>query len=119
MMMLRVYSAIAVLLVALPAVAQGNCHERVHWTFGRSTTSTWHVSGGAACSMTNTRPQHIAKIDIDSNAKNGVVGKSGPFGVVYKPNFGFKGSDSFSFSITSNESYDKGAGYVAHVLISS
>ena len=45
------------------------------------------------------------------------IGKSGLFGLAYKPNPGFKGTDSLAFAFVSNSSWRGGAGQVANVRI--
>jgi hypothetical protein len=92
-------------------------HPPIPWTFGSSISSTWRITEGSSCGSTSNHPDHIARIEIEARPKNGIAGKSGPSVVAYKPNPGFKGSDSFSYAITSNANYRGGAGMVAHVTV--
>jgi hypothetical protein len=92
-------------------------HPKIPWAFGRTISSTWRLTGGGTCTSTNNHPENIEKIEIESKAKNGIAGKSGPFAVAYQPNPGFTGSDVFSYAVTSNANYNKGPGWVARVTV--
>jgi hypothetical protein len=105
-------------LSAIPAMASAKCaHPPIPWKFGGSISSSWRSTDGSVCVSTSNHPNHIASIEITSKPSNGVAGKNGPFGVAYKPNPGFRGSDAFSYAVTSNAQYRKGAGMVAHVTV--
>jgi hypothetical protein len=62
-------------------------------------------------------PQNIAKIEIVSRPQHGIAGRSGPYGVAYKPNAGFHGTDAFAYDVISNSNYREGAGLVAHINV--
>jgi hypothetical protein len=104
-------------ILTAPSLALAGCeHPPIPWSFGRTTSSTWRTDG-SICSSTNNHPENIDKIEIESRAQNGIAGKSGPFVVAYKPNPGFKGTDVFSYAVTSNANYRKGPGWVARVTV--
>jgi hypothetical protein len=98
-----------------PAVAACD-HEPTKWIFGQSFYQTWRTDG-AACASKSNYPENIGEIRIIEKAKHGIFGKNGPFGVAYRPNPGFKGTDSFSYEVISNARYRHGAGVVATVFI--
>jgi hypothetical protein len=81
-----------------------------------SLASTWHTTGGSPCASTSRHPEHIEKIEIDMKPKHGIAGKNGSFGVAYKPNPGFKGSDSFSYAVTPKYSF-RGPAHVTVFII--
>jgi hypothetical protein len=102
----------------LPNAAYAGCkHDAIPWKFGKQTFSKWQTDNTSVCKSTNNRPQHIQKIEIVSKPQHGLAGKDGPFGVAYKPEAGFHGSDSFVYEVTSNSAYRKGAGMVARVTV--
>lgn len=108
----------AALGVTLPAGALAKCaHPPIPWKFGHSIATTWRTNEGSVCQSTSTRPEHISKIEITSKPRHGTAGKDGPYGVAYKPDSGFKGSDTFVYVVTSNSNYRKGAGRVAKVTV--
>jgi hypothetical protein len=109
---------LALVMSAASTQAFARCeHPRIPWTFGKTISSTWRLTDGSVCSSTNTKPEHVEKIEIESKATNGIAGKAGPFAVAYKPNPGFKGTDVFTYAITSNANYRKGPGWVARVTV--
>jgi len=91
--------------------------HRTHWSFGKNTSVNWRTSGGSVCLSTTSRPQNIEKIEISSKPQNGIAGRNGPFGVAYKPNAGYRGSDAFVYMVTSNSNYRKGAGWTAKITV--
>ncbi len=108
----------ATAIVVWPTFVEAKCtHPRVAWTYNRTVHSTWRVTDGTPCKMTNKNPQNIQKIEIERKPSHGIAGKDGPFGVAYKVNNGFKGEDSFVIGVTSNENYRKGAGWVARIVV--
>ena len=109
---------IVVLCAGMPTMASAECkHAPIPWEFGRSISSTWRITGGSTCGSNNYHPENIARIEIETRPKNGVAGKSGPFGVAYKPNPGFKGSDTFSYAIIPNAHYRGFLGSVGRVTV--
>ena len=108
----------AIVLMALSGEAMARCgHQRIPWTFGRLTSSTWHIRDGGTCTSASNHPENIARIDIDSRPSHGVAGPSGASAVSYRPNDGFKGSDVFTYAVTSNAHYRKGPGWIARVRV--
>jgi hypothetical protein len=106
------------MILAIPHVASASCNtHRVPWAFDQTISSTWHTTSGSVCLTVNNHPDNIDAVEIDSKPNHGTAGKSGRFGVAYRPNPGFKGSDSFSYAVTSNGNYRRGSGLVAHVMV--
>jgi hypothetical protein len=105
------------LLIASMAPAWARC-ERGHipWRYGQQVSSVWHTDG-AVCTDVPNEHQYIAQIRITERPQHGILGKAGTFGLAYKPNPGFKGTDSLSFAFVSNNSWQGGAGQVANVSI--
>jgi hypothetical protein len=111
-------SVLIYIALCLPDIAYAKCsHPPIPWGYGRSITTAWHITDGSICVTTSSFPEHIARIDIVSKPKHGIAGKSGPLAVAYKPNPGFKGGDAFSYDVTSNSNWKRGAGWVAHVTV--
>jgi hypothetical protein len=56
--------------------------------------------------------------DVAMTLPGALVSIAGRFGVAYRPSpTRFKGSDSFSYAVTSNGNYRGGAGLAAHVMV--
>jgi hypothetical protein len=112
------FCAIIVAILAVPASAYARCHHYpIHWRYGASTSTIWRTTEGSECASTSLHPNDVGAIVIVSKPHHGIAGKDGPFGVAYKPNWGFRGSDSFVYTITSNSNFSKGAGLVARVAV--
>jgi hypothetical protein len=105
------------LLIALSAPAWARC-ERSHisWRYGQQVSSVWRTDG-AVCTDVPNEHQYIAAIQITGRPQHGILGKAGTFGLAYKPNPGFKGTDSLAFAFVSNSAWRGGAGQVANVSI--
>lgn len=102
----------------MPASVLAKCtHPPIPWKFGHNITTTWHTSEGSVCVTTSNHPDHIDKIEVASKPQHGTAGKDGPYGVAYKPDSGFRGSDEFVYVVTSNSHYRKGAGRTAKVTV--
>jgi hypothetical protein len=71
------------------------------WQFGSSFVGTWRTDG-AVCTSTSNHPENIAAISVVQRPKHGIAGKNGPYGIAYKPDSGFRGNDSFVYTVTSN-----------------
>jgi hypothetical protein len=69
------------------------------------------------CTSTSNHPDNIAAIRILQRPKHGIAGKNGPYGIAYRANPGFKGADSFVYTVTPNANYRGGAGQIATVTI--
>jgi hypothetical protein len=106
------------LVIASSAPAWARC-ERSHipWRYGEQVSSVWHTDGSVLTDVPKEH-QYIAQIRITERPKHGILGKAGTFGLAYKPNPGFKGTDSLSFAFVSNSSWRGGVGQVANVSIS-
>lgn len=108
---------IGIFLMVPLSEAKATCkHDGVSSVF-RTAALSWVTDDKSVCTMTMHSPDHIAKIEIDSKPQHGVAGRSGPFGVAYKPEPGFHGSDTFTFAVTSNSNYRKGAGRVGRFTV--
>jgi hypothetical protein len=80
-------------------------------------SSVWRTDA-AVCTDVPNQHQYIAQIRITERPKHGLLGKAaGTFGLAYKPNPGFKGTDALSFAFVSNNAWRGGAGQVANVSI--
>lgn len=116
--MTRTAILLAAIVIIWPTLVEAKCtHPRIPWAYGRTVHSTWRVTDGTPCKMTNKNPQNIQKMEIELKPSHGIAGKDGPFGVAYKVNDGFKGWDSFVIGVTSNANYRKGAGWVARIIV--
>ena len=87
------------------------------WQFDQAYDAIWVTDGRSICTSVHTYPENIQKIEITDKPRHGVAGTSGPFGIAYKPQPGFQGSDSFSYAVTSNANYKGGAGHVARITV--
>ena len=94
----------------------GCVHPMTAWQFGSSFVGTRRTDG-AVCTSTSNHPENIAAISVVQRPKHGIAGKNGPYGIAYKPDSGFRGNDSFVYTVTSHANYRKGAGHVATVTI--
>ena len=105
------------LLIASSIPALARC-ERSHipWRYGQQVSSVWRTDG-AVCTDVPNEHQYIAAIQITERPKHGVLGKAGLFGLAYKPDPGFKGTDTLSFAFVSNNTWHGGPGQVANVSI--
>jgi hypothetical protein len=105
------------LLIASSIPAFARC-ERSHipWRYGQSVSSTWRTDGDVCTDVPNEH-QYIAAIQITERPKHGVLGKAGLFGLAYKPDPGFRGTDTLSFAFVSNGTWRGGPGQVANVSI--
>ena len=98
--------------------AEGGCrHPAVGWKFGQTVSALWSTDEEAVCVSRNLHPDQIGKIEIVSKPKHGTAGAAGGDSVAYKPNWGYRGSDTFSYAIISNDNFHKGAGQVARVNV--
>jgi hypothetical protein len=105
------------LILVWPTFASAKCeHGPIDWNYGGSVETTW-VTDGSACRSRSRHPENVEKIVIETKPRHGVVGKDGPYGVAYLPNPGFKGEDSFSYTVRSNANFRLGAGVVARILV--
>jgi hypothetical protein len=104
--------------IALVTDAHAACkHDRIPWRYGQSIASVWVTDDRSVCTSTSNEPQYIEKIEIETRPQHGIAGKSGPYAVAYKPNRGFHGSDTFTYAVTSNQSYRRGAGLVSRITV--
>jgi hypothetical protein len=72
------------------------------WHFGEARRLNWHSTGGDTCAVElspDPRTQ-MANLRISARARHGLAARSGLTGIAYKPNEGFKGVDTFSFSFS-------------------
>jgi hypothetical protein len=105
------------LLMASSVPALASCdRSHIPWRYGQSVSSVWHTDG-TVCTDVPNEHQYIAAIQITERPKHGVLGKAGLFGLAYKPDPGFKGTDTLSLAFVSNSSWRGGAGQVANVSI--
>jgi len=103
------------ILSSVPALAR--C-ERSHipWRYGQSVASVWHTDGAVCTDVPERTSVHCA-IRITERPKHGALGKAGLFGLAYKPEPGFKGTDTLSFAFVSNSSWRGGPGQVSITVI--
>jgi hypothetical protein len=114
-------AAIVASVISSPlAISTANAachHQHMPWRFDQSFSSTWRTDNRSVCTSTNYHPEYIAKIEIVSKPQHGIAGKNGPYGIAYKPEPGFHGSDAFTYAVTSSSNWRGGAGHVAHVTV--
>ncbi len=102
----------------LTSKAEAGCrHPPVGWKFGQTVSTLWSTDEEAVCVSRNLHPDQIGKIEIVSKPKHGTAGAAGGDSVAYKPNWGYRGSDTFSYAVISNDNFHKGAGQVARVNV--
>jgi hypothetical protein len=105
-------------LFASISEAEANCrHPPTHWGFGKTVSTLWTTDEEAVCTSRNIHPENIEKIEIVSKPKHGNAGAAGTDSVAYKPNWGYRGSDTFAYAVISNGNAKKGAGQVARVNV--
>ena len=98
--------------------AEANCrHPPTHWGFGKTVSTLWTTDEEAVCTSRNIHPENIEKIEIVSKPKHGNAGAAGTDSVAYKPNWGYRGADTFAYAVISNANAKKGAGQVARVNV--
>jgi len=116
--LIKIFAAFAI-LIGSTVLAAAKCeHPPIPWKFGKgAVNSVWTITDGSSCSSSSNRPQHIQDIEVVTKPKFGIAGRDGPNGVAYQPNPGFKGEDAFSYKVTSNADYRKGAGLTALVHV--
>jgi hypothetical protein len=108
---------IGAILASLSA-ANANCrHPPVQWRFGKAVSTLWTTDEEAVCISRNLYPEHIAKIEIASKPRHGTAGAAGADSVAYKPNWGYRGSDAFTYIVVSSAESKKGAGRIARVNV--
>jgi len=111
------FASLSVLLAPMSA-AQAKCrHEPSHWKFGKTVSVLWSTDEEAVCTSRNIHPEKIEKIEIVSKPKHGTAGAAGADSVAYKPNWGYRGSDAFTYAVISNGNAKKGAGLIARVNV--
>jgi len=94
----------------------GREHPPTEWRYGQQFSQTWRTNGDV-CTSISRHPEQIYEIRITEQAKHGVSGKNGQYGIAYKPTPCFQGTDSFSYVVISNSTFRDGAGLVATVNI--
>ena len=98
--------AVIVLLAVLPASTSSlaSCSNPGlgRWHFGEARRLNWRTTGGDACAieLSPDRRTEMADLRISARARHGLAARSGLTGIAYKPNEGFKGVDTFSFSFS-------------------
>lgn len=79
-------------------------------TFGSNTGTDMHVSSGKPCPIrvrTGGRSTFSA-VALSSPARNGTARASGASGFVYQSRPGYKGPDSFAFTVTGSGPHGSG-----------
>jgi hypothetical protein len=71
------------------------------WRYGDSFSFTWYVAAGGVCTSTNRHPENISRIEITAQPSHGIAGKNGISGIAYRPIPGYRGSDAFTYTVTS------------------
>jgi hypothetical protein len=106
------------LLVGSISNAEAGCrHPPIGWKFGRTVSSPWSTDEEAVCTSRNLYPDQIEKIEIVAKPRHGTAGAAGGDSVAYKPNWGYRGSDAFTYIVISNGNAGKGSSRVARVNI--
>ncbi len=105
-------------LVAPMSAVQAKCkHEPSHWRFGKTVSVLWSTDEEAVCTSRNIYPEKIEKIEIASKPRHGSAGVAGTESVAYKPNWGYRGSDTFTYIIFSSDNAKNGADQIARVNV--
>ncbi len=98
--------------------AQAKCkHEPSHWRFGKTVSVLWSTDEEAVCTARNIHPEKIERIEIASKPKHGSAGVAGTESIAYKPNWGYRGRDTFTYVIRSSANAKNGAGQIARVNV--
>jgi hypothetical protein len=115
-----------VTLAALSFVAatpcRAGCHtEKFQFYFGFDVGTTMHVTSGAPCAIKGSlgRKANVESIAVTEPAKHGVASYNGNIGyprIVYRSSPGYKGSDTFAFSLTGKSMRRSGVATV-HVSV--
>jgi hypothetical protein len=116
----RTIAAVSVLGAAvIPlSAANANCrHPPIHWKFEKTVSTLWSTDEEAVCISRNLYPENISKIEIASKPRHGTAGAAGTDSVAYKPNWGYRGSDAFTYIVISSANTKKGAGRIARVNV--
>jgi hypothetical protein len=89
--------------VAPPSCQIGSFKMRV----GETNTANWAITNGGFCvaRFKLAATSHFNSVTISSRPAHGIAEADGVAGVTYRPDQGFKGEDSFAFSV---EGYFKG-----------
>ena len=93
---LRIF--LSAFLVSASSSANAKCiTAKFNWNFGYETTATQAGDGSTCRIVLNTAGSAIYGADIVAKPKNGSVTFVDRTTVLYKPNAGFKGRDSYTF----------------------
>jgi len=111
------FATLSALLAPISA-AHANCrHPPTGWRFGQTVSTLWTTDGEAVCIARNIHPENIEKIQIVSKPRHGTAGAADTDSVAYKPNWGYRGSDTFTYVVISNGNAKNGAGQIARVNV--
>jgi hypothetical protein len=106
--------AVAALLLFSATPCRAGCHyDRFRFYTNFDTSTTMRTTSGAQCTI-NLVIKGIDSIAVTESARHGVASYNGGIGypkISYRSSSGYKGADSFVFSLT-------GANGVAHVKVS-
>jgi hypothetical protein len=82
---------------------------RFRFNFGSDTSTDMHVGSGKPCSVTLRAGARstFSGVAISSPARNGTV-RAGSSGATYQSRPGFKGADSFAFTISGSNANGPG-----------
>jgi hypothetical protein len=99
---LRLIVLLAVLPASTSSLAFCSNPGLGRWHFGEARRLNWHTTGGDTCAveLSPHRQTQMADLRISARARHGLAARSGLTGMAYKPNEGFKGVDTFSFSFS-------------------
>jgi hypothetical protein len=92
------------------ASADCNVERLGKWHFAEVRTLSWHSSGGAICAMelAPASTTTLNNLRVVRRAMHGLAALSGLTGIAYRPQDGFRGRDSFSFSVSGAGNQSKG-----------
>src|SRR5579871_2091164 len=93
-----------ILLASVPTAASADCNSPGlgKWRFGETIKLVWHSTDGGICS-TDLRPYsstQMLNLQIVARPRHGTAGRSGLTSIAYRPAPGFKGTDSFTVSLS-------------------
>jgi hypothetical protein len=110
-------TALCFVFVCLCTQAQAACsYSDFNEAFGITLNVPLRVTEGSTCAIRSKYPQFIGSINVTRKASHGIAGKNADGGA-YQPNPNFKGTDRFSYTITSNSNWTGGAGKVTTVNV--
>jgi hypothetical protein len=105
--------ALATVFLTVLGLAEASACSVVRWrfpTFGSNTGTDMQVSSGKPCPIrvrTGGRST-FSSIKVSAPARNGTARSDGSSGIIYQSKPGYKGADSFAFTVTGTSPHGSG-----------